>query len=171
MNHSFDEHRIYGRLHESPYGDNPQESVHEVETNYSNNANPSNVGTTTTLRDACTVCRTKYLLRIVAAVFALSLILVVFGLLPYLAIHSASHARYNQTLYYVAGVFALITVPVSVQGIVKHLVNWYMPQVQKVSIRSKCMYFSRVFSMLPKENASIANNKLCKMICLEKGNF
>jgi hypothetical protein len=41
--------------------------------------------------------------------------------------------NYVHFLYWAAGAFVLITVPISVHGIVQHLMNYYMPQVQKVS--------------------------------------
>lgn len=81
--------------------------------------------------------KTRYipiLTRILTAILAISLIGVVFCILPYFAVEAGKKGHINQTLYWVAGCFVLITVPISVLGIVQHLVNWYMPQVQKVSV-------------------------------------
>ena len=79
--------------------------------------------------------KTRYipiLTRILTALLAISLIGVVFCVLPYFAVEAGKRGHINQTLYWIAGCFVLITVPISVLGIVQHLVNWYMPQVQKV---------------------------------------
>lgn len=78
--------------------------------------------------------RFRIFTRILTAILALSLIGVVFGVLPYFAVKAGKKGKLNQTLYWIAGCFVLITVPISVVGIVQHLVNYYMPQVQKVSI-------------------------------------
>ena len=77
--------------------------------------------------------RCRILTRILTAILALSLIGVVFGVLPYFAVKAGKKGKLNQTLYWIAGCLVLITVPISVVGIVQHLVNYYMPQVQKVS--------------------------------------
>jgi len=82
------------------------------------------------------------LTRILTAILAISLIGVVFCVLPYFAVEAGKKGHMNQTLYWIAGCFVLITVPISVLGIVQHLVNWYMPQVQKVSVY---LYRSIVF--------------------------
>lgn len=65
----------------------------------------------------------RYLGLIVAAMLALSLIGLVFGIIPYFAVHAAYRDRYNEMLYWTAGAFVLIAVPVSVHGIIQHLVN------------------------------------------------
>ena len=78
-------------------------------------------------------CTQKYLPRIIASVLALALIGCAFGLFPYIAISSAIDNNYVHFLYFAAGAFVLITVPISAYGIMQHLVNYYMPQVQKVS--------------------------------------
>lgn len=87
--------------------------------------------------DDKSVIKARYLpiiTRILTAILAISLIGLVFGLLPYFAVEAGKRGHINQTLYWIAGCFVLITVPISVLGIVQHLVNWYMPQVQKVSV-------------------------------------
>jgi len=87
--------------------------------------------------DNKSVIKARYLpiiTRILTAILAISLIGLVFGLLPYFAVEAGKRGHINQTLYWIAGCFVLITVPISVLGIVQHLVNWYMPQVQKVSV-------------------------------------
>lgn len=87
----------------------------------------------------------KYLSRIVAAVLAVVLIGAVFVLLPYQAVHAAKNDKFNETLYWTAGSFVLIAVPVSVYGIVQHLVNYYMPQVQKFVVR--ILFMVPIFSV------------------------
>lgn len=78
-------------------------------------------------------CTQKYLPRLIASVLALAFAGCAFGLFPYIAISSAIDNNYVHFLYFAAGACVLITVPISVYGIVQHLVNYYMPQVQKVS--------------------------------------
>ena len=87
----------------------------------------------------------KYLSRIISAVLALVLIGAVFVLLPYQAVHAAKNDKFNETLYWTAGAFVLIAVPVSVYGIVQHLVNYYMPQVQKFVVR--ILFMVPIFSV------------------------
>ncbi|KAL9179952.1 hypothetical protein ACHAXT_007922 [Thalassiosira profunda] len=87
----------------------------------------------------------KYLSRIITAILALSLIGLVFVLMPIYAVHAAKNERWNETLYWTAGAFVLVAVPVSVYGIVQHLVNYYMPQVQKYVIR--ILFMVPVFSI------------------------
>lgn len=65
----------------------------------------------------------KYLSRIVTAVLAMLLFGLVFVLLPTYAVHAAKESRWDETLYWSAGVFVLVAVPVSVHGIIQHLVN------------------------------------------------
>ena len=77
-------------------------------------------------------CMQTYLPRIIAAVLAIAFVGCAFGLFPYIAISSAIDNNYVHFLYFAAGACVLITVPISVYGIVQHLVNYYMPQVQKV---------------------------------------
>ena len=87
--------------------------------------------------DETSIMKARYipiLTRSLIAILAISLIGLVFGLLPYFAVEAGKKGHVNQTLYWIAGCFVLITVPMSVLGIVQHLVNWYMPQVQKVSL-------------------------------------
>jgi hypothetical protein len=65
----------------------------------------------------------KYLSRIVTAILAIILVGLVFVLLPTYAVHAAKESRWDETLYWTAGVFVLVAVPVSVHGIFQHLVN------------------------------------------------
>lgn len=65
----------------------------------------------------------KYLSRIITAMLALALVGLVFVLMPIYAVHAAKNERWNETLYWTAGAFVLIAVPVSAYGIVQHLVN------------------------------------------------
>ena len=65
----------------------------------------------------------KYLSRIVTAISAVLLVALVFVLLPTYAVHAAKQSRWDETLYWTAGVFVLVAVPVSVHGIIQHLVN------------------------------------------------
>ena len=67
----------------------------------------------------------KYLSRIISAILALALALAgtVFVLLPYNTVHAAHNDKWNEMLYWTAGAFVLIAVPVSVHGIIQHLVN------------------------------------------------
>mmetsp|Transcript_14687 Transcript_14687/g.28285 ORF Transcript_14687/g.28285 Transcript_14687/m.28285 type:complete len:501 (+) Transcript_14687:92-1594(+) len=121
-------------------GDNPQEPVSELDDHL---ASVNRNGDLCKVHDdhnggggtSCAKCTSKYLLRVLAAILAISLVGLVFGLLPYLAVHEAAKEKYNHTLYLVAGIFVLVTVPISSQGILQHLVNWYMPQVQKFVVR------------------------------------
>jgi len=94
------------------------------------------------------VVKTRYipiLTRILTALLAISLIGVVFCVLPYFAVEAGKRGHINQTLYWIAGCFVLITVPISVLGIVQHLVNWYMPQVQKFVVR--ILFMVPIFSI------------------------
>lgn len=131
---SFNEHLIYAQridgMGEPPHstssgigggggGENPQEAAVDPL--------PSDGS-----RDEDTFVK-QYLSRIITAVLALALIGAVFVLLPYNAVHAAKNDKWNETLYWSAGAFVLVAVPVSAYGIVQHLVNYYMPQVQKVS--------------------------------------
>lgn len=138
---SYNEHLLSAqRLGES--GDNPQEPGQLID---SSSISPPAIGgwkgRVKNVRWGCT----KYLPRILTAVIAVALVGVVFGFLPYLAVHSAKHEHYSEMLYFVAGVFVLITVPITVQGIVQHLVNWYMPQVQKFVVR--ILFMVPIFSI------------------------
>ncbi|KAL3764344.1 hypothetical protein ACHAW5_003480 [Stephanodiscus triporus] len=65
----------------------------------------------------------KYLSRIVTAILAVLLVGLVFVLLPTYAVHAAKESRWDETLYWTAGVFVLVAVPVSAHGIIQHLVN------------------------------------------------
>lgn len=87
----------------------------------------------------------QYLSLIITAILALSLIGLVFGLIPYYAVSAATNNHYNEMLYWTAGFFVLIAVPVSVHGIIKHLVNYYMPQVQKYVVR--ILFMVPIFSI------------------------
>lgn len=83
-------------------------------------------------KSRCSQLYLPIITRTLTAILAISLIGLVFGLLPYFAVEAGKRGQFNQTLYWIAACFVLITVPISVVGIVNHLVNWYMPQVQKV---------------------------------------
>lgn len=85
-----------------------------------------------------TKCIRKYLPRIIASILAIALVGCAFGLFPYIAISSAMDNNYVHFFYFAAGAFVLITVPISAYGIMQHLVNYYMPQVQKVRLNSWC---------------------------------
>lgn len=86
-------------------------------------------------KSRCSQLYLPIITRTLTAILAISLIGLVFGLLPYYAVEAGKRGQFNQTLYWIAACFVLITVPISVVGIVNHLVNWYMPQVQKVCFR------------------------------------
>jgi hypothetical protein len=131
------------------FGDN---SSNNNKTNHSTLDDENNdddiITITKTSRPSCCCCclpfQTIYLpliTRILTALFALSLIGLVLGLLPYFAVIAGKKGHLNQTLYWIAGVFVLITIPISVWGIVLHLVNWYMPRVQKVCKQTRMSFF------------------------------
>jgi hypothetical protein len=65
----------------------------------------------------------QYLGQIITTVLSLGIVLIVFVILPMYAVQAAKSSRWDHTLYYVCGVFVLIAVPISVHGIVQHLVN------------------------------------------------
>ena len=106
----------------------------DVASSYSRSSSSTNKKKST-----CTRRYLPIITRSLTALLAISLIGLVWGLLPYFAVEAGKKGHINQTLYWIAGCFVLITVPISVLGIVQHLVNWYMPQVQKV--RRIMMYF------------------------------
>ncbi|KAL7550412.1 hypothetical protein ACHAWF_013650 [Thalassiosira exigua] len=87
----------------------------------------------------------KHLSRIVAWTLALLLVGTALVLLPYYGVKAAANDKWNEALYWTAGSFVLIAVPVSVYGIVQHLVNYYMPQVQKYVIR--ILFMVPIFSI------------------------
>ncbi len=89
-------------------GDNPQEPFSELDDPLASrnrhidprkNHDEGDDKVTT----SCAKCTSKYLLRVVTAILAISLVGLVFGLLPYLAVHEAAKEKYNHTLYLVAG--------------------------------------------------------------------
>ena len=137
-----DEHLLYGSS-PSPSNLSPTRSQ-LIDDNYNpqdgssplllpNNNNPSSDDYDD--HDHKSVTKARYLpiiTRILTAIMAISLIGLVFGLLPYFAVEAGKKGHINQTFYWIAGCFVLITVPISVLGIVQHLVNLYMPHVQKV---------------------------------------
>jgi len=131
---SYNDHLLYAsRLHASSSGcENPQEAPPVDPT-----PSPTETSEETFIQ--------QYLSRIITAILALSLIGLVFILLPYYAVHAAKNDRWNETLYWTAGAFVLIAVPVSAHGIVQHLVNYYMPQVQKYVIR--ILFMVPIFSI------------------------
>ena len=65
---------------------------------------------------------------------AIILVALVFVLLPTYAMNAAKESQWDEMLYWTAGIFMLVAVPVSMHGIIQHLVNCYMPQVQKYVI-------------------------------------
>ena len=138
MSDRYNEHLLYARRIDeeevdndggSPL-DNPQEASSTILNNTSttNSANNSNnlLSTGSGNNDKTVTQETfikQYLSRIITAIIALLLIGLVFVLLPYYAVHAAKNDKWNETLYWTAGVFVLIAVPVSVHGIIQHLVN------------------------------------------------
>jgi hypothetical protein len=62
---------------------------------------------------------------------AIILVALVFALLPTYAMNVAKESQWDKTLYWMAGVFVLVAVPVSVHGIIQYLVDC---QVQKYVI-------------------------------------
>ncbi len=125
---------------------NPQDGSSPTTTSLFNNINNHSTDendddTTSRIKTKCYI---PILTRILTALLAISLIGVVFCVLPYFAVEAGKKGHINQTLYWIAGCFVLITVPISVLGIVQHLVNWYMPQVQKVC----CVhYYMSIYSV------------------------
>jgi hypothetical protein len=65
----------------------------------------------------------QYLGQIITTLLSLGIVLIVFVILPMYAVQAAKSSRWDHTLYYLCGVFVLIAVPISVHGIVQHLVN------------------------------------------------
>ena len=134
MSDSYNEHLLYARRIDeeeeidndgglSPL-DNPQEASSTTLNNTSaTSANSNNLvqNNEKTLTQETFI--KQYLSRIITAIIALLLIGLVFVLLPYYAVHAAKNDKWNETLYWTAGVFVLIAVPVSVHGIIQHLVN------------------------------------------------
>mmetsp|Transcript_12420 Transcript_12420/g.16569 ORF Transcript_12420/g.16569 Transcript_12420/m.16569 type:complete len:361 (-) Transcript_12420:612-1694(-) len=55
--------------------------------------------------------------------------------LPTLSAFAAAHHKPKLTSYYIAGLFVILTVPLSLHEIIMHLTNWYMPTVQKYVVR------------------------------------
>mmetsp|Transcript_11975 Transcript_11975/g.19417 ORF Transcript_11975/g.19417 Transcript_11975/m.19417 type:complete len:120 (+) Transcript_11975:84-443(+) len=116
LSDSYNEHLLYARrlgdasTPPSSGGENPQEAPPAD--------NPSPTETEETFIQ-------QYLSLIITAILALSLIGLVFVLIPYNAVHAAKNDQYNEMLYWTAGAFVLIAVPVSVHGIIQHLVNLF----------------------------------------------
>ena len=127
---AYNEHLLYAQqIEDEPLiPENPQEAS-------SNNNNILSNSTDEEPQRKQTKFIKRYLSLLITGIIALSLIGLVFVLLPYYAVHAAKNDKWNETLYWTAGVFVLIAVPVSVHGIILHLVNYYMPQVQKYVIR------------------------------------
>eukprot|EP00580_Thalassiosira_gravida_P005557 CAMPEP_0201653626 /NCGR_PEP_ID=MMETSP0493-20130528/45082_1 /ASSEMBLY_ACC=CAM_ASM_000838 /TAXON_ID=420259 /ORGANISM="Thalassiosira gravida, Strain GMp14c1" /LENGTH=263 /DNA_ID=CAMNT_0048130163 /DNA_START=55 /DNA_END=842 /DNA_ORIENTATION=- len=128
--------------------ENPQEALPNTALSSPNNNNNNTKQYSTSPSTSAIKEETfmkQYLSLIVTAVLALSLIGLVFGIIPYYAVHAAHKYKYNETLYWTAGAFVLIAVPVSVHGIIQHLVNYYMPQVQKYVIR--ILFMVPIFSI------------------------
>jgi hypothetical protein len=59
--------------------------------------------------------------------------------------NAAKESQWDKMLYWAAGVFVLVAVLVSMHGIIQHLVNCYMPQVQKYVIQ--ILFMIPVFSI------------------------
>jgi len=149
-----DEHLLYGS---SPLASTMSPTRSQLISGDDNYYNPQDGSSPTSLLhnnpstedDDKSVIKQRYyipmLTRILTAILAISLIGVVFGVLPYFAVEAGKKGHMNQTLYWIAGCFVLITVPISVLGIVQHLVNWYMHQVQKVRVYL-CMRCSFLFA-------------------------
>ena len=57
------------------------------------------------------------------------------GAIPYLAIVSARAGSVSLTSFFIAGFFVVLTVPISLVGIVSHLTHWFAPDVQKYVVR------------------------------------
>eukprot|EP00804_Cyclotella_cryptica_P005514 CCRYP_003032-RA/>CCRYP_003032-RA protein AED:0.03 eAED:0.03 QI:176/1/1/1/0.66/0.75/4/2947/304 len=121
----------------SANGENPQEPGHDSSV------------ITPTVSNTSRLCNTKclknYLPRTVAALLALALVGCALGLFPYIAINSAMENNYVHFLYFAAGALVLITIPISVYGIMQHLLNYYMPQVQKFVVR--ILFMVPIFSI------------------------
>ena len=138
MSDSYNEHLLYARRIDeeeevdndggggSPL-DNPQEASSTILNNTSttNSAHVKNLLSTggDNGKNTQETFIKQYLSRIITAIIALLLIGLVFVLLPYYAVHAAKNDKWNETLYWTAGAFVLIAVPVSVHGIIQHLVN------------------------------------------------
>eukprot|EP00984_Skeletonema_dohrnii_P021715 scaffold10904_cov118-Skeletonema_dohrnii-CCMP3373.AAC.2 len=149
-----DEHLLYGS---SPLASTMSPTRSQLISGDDNYYNPQDGSSPTSLLhnnpstedDDKSVLKQRFyipmLTRILTAILAISLIGVVFGVLPYFAVEAGKKGHMNQTLYWIAGCFVLITVPISVLGIVQHLVNWYMPQVQKFVVR--ILFMVPIFSI------------------------
>mgnify|MGYP007121431716 CR=1 FL=1 len=121
-----DEHLLYGA------GDDYNPQAGDLDDIGSSTLDDDALLSSAPKKSRCSQLYLPIITRTLTAIIAISLIGLVFGLLPYYAVEAGKRGKFNQTLYWIAGVFVLITVPISVVGIVNHLVNWYMPQVQKV---------------------------------------
>lgn len=140
---SYNEHLLYARqiAEDDNNGllssDNPQEA--SATTSLLPDTNhlippPSNESEETFIK--------KYLSRIITAIIALLLIGLVFVLLPYYAVHAAKNDKWNETLYWTAGVFVLLAVPISVHGIIQHLVNVSMVYMCCCSSSYPSLYYT-----------------------------
>ena len=129
MSDSYNEHLLYARRIDeeeeidndgglSPL-DNPQEASSTTLNNTSatNSANSNNLLQNNEKSVAQETYRTISITNNNCHI-ALLLIGLVFVLLPYYAVHAAKNDKWNETLYWTAGVFVLIAVPVSVHGII-----------------------------------------------------
>ena len=134
MSDSYNEHLLYARrIDEEEEIDNdgglsPLDNPQEASSTTLNNTSATSANSNNLLQNnEKTVTQEtfikQYLSRIITAIIALLLIGLVFVLLPYYAVHAAKNDKWNETLYWTAGVFVLIAVPVSVHGIIQHLVN------------------------------------------------
>jgi len=80
----------------------------------------------------------RYLGQIITALLSLGIALIVFVILPMYAVQAAKSSRWDHTLYYICGVFVLIAVPISVHGIVQHLVNVSLFGIGFSSLHPNC---------------------------------
>lgn len=149
---SYNEHLLYARqiAEDDSNGllssDNPQEASATATTSLLPDTNhlippPSNESEETFIK--------IYLSRIITAIIALLLIGLVFVLLPYYAVHAAKNDKWNETLYWTAGVFVLLAVPISVHGIIQHLVNVSMVYMCCCSSSYPSLYYTHWLSLFP----------------------
>jgi hypothetical protein len=111
--------------------DSYNESLYSTSSLVSHDDDTGALGDVSSLRRTPTTARgadeetfiQKYLSRIITAILAIVLLGLVFVLLPTYAVHAAKESRWDETLYWTAGAFVLVAVPVSVHGIIQHLVN------------------------------------------------
>ena len=137
---SYREHLIYAQRLDAdpstPVGENPQEAPSPTADTPAAPSPPAGREDTFARR---------LLGPIVAGVLAVGLLGFIFAFVPYKAVSAAGNDQYDQVLYWTSGAFVCVAVPVSVHGIVQHLVNFYMPQVQKYVVR--ILFMVPIFSI------------------------